>query len=63
MNDPQQSPTQKVRYGAGLRYQVEQELAELNLSQALVLATPQQVDAAEELTGHLGARYAGVYVR
>ena len=54
---------QKVRFGAGLRATLADELAAMECSRALVLSTPQQSDVALDIAASLGARAAGVYSR
>ncbi|WP_415919835.1 maleylacetate reductase [Tateyamaria sp. SN6-1] len=52
-----------VTFGARTRLTVAAELHKLNVSKALVLATPQQCDAALEMAEHLGTRAVGVFCR
>ena len=51
----------RVRDGAGLRFEVADEVARLGCTKALVLSTPQQCDLALEICEALGDAAAGVY--
>ena len=51
----------RIVFGAGTRNSVAAELKRLGLSKALVLATPQQCDAALEIAEQLGPLAAGVF--
>ena len=54
-------PAMRVRFGAGVRHQVGEEMARLGLSRALILTTPQQADTGAEFAALLGAQAVGVY--
>ncbi|MEZ5797707.1 MAG: maleylacetate reductase [Paracoccaceae bacterium] len=54
-------PGVRVRFGAGVRHRVGEEMETLGLGRALVLTTPQQADTGAEFAQRLGARAAGVY--
>lgn len=54
---------QKVRFGAGIRHRIGDELATLNCSHALLLSTPEQSDAAMDLASGLNGHVAGIYSR
>lgn len=54
-------PAMRVRFGAGVRHQVGEEMARLGLSRALILTTPQQADTGAEFATLLGAQSVGVY--
>lgn len=54
---------QKVRFGAGLRFSIGDELAAWNCRRALVLSTPEQSAVALDIAAALGPRVAGVYSR
>lgn len=51
----------RVVFGHGTLAQVQDEVARLGRSRALVLSTPQQEDAAQALCARLGDRAAGVF--
>ena len=51
----------RVRFGAGVRKNIAEELETLGAERALVLTTPQQAELAEEFAGYCGARAAGTY--
>lgn len=53
-------PAMRVRFGAGVRHQVGEEMARLGLSRALILTTPQQADTGAEFAALLGAQAVGV---
>lgn len=53
----------RVVFGAGTRTKIAAELRRINLSKALILATPQQGDAALEIAEHLGELAAGVFCK
>ncbi len=65
MGQPAQAITPEVRvvFGASTRSTIAAELRRLNLSKALILATPQQGDAALEIAEHLGELAAGVFCK
>jgi len=52
---------QRLRFGAGIRHRVADELAALGCVRALVLSTPQQADMAMDLAGDIGDRAAGLF--
>ncbi|MEL6463452.1 MAG: maleylacetate reductase [Pseudomonadota bacterium] len=60
---PDTNPAVTVVFGAGSRKSIVTELRKQNLSRALVLATPQQRDAAMEVAEHLGPLAAGVFCK
>lgn len=51
----------RVRFGAGARHLVGEEMARLGLSRALILTTPQQADTGADFAAALGAQAVGVY--
>lgn len=51
----------RVRFGAGVRHAVGEEMETLGLRRALILTTPQQADTAQVFAALLGARAAGVF--
>jgi maleylacetate reductase len=51
----------RVRFGAGVRHEVGEEMEALGFSRALVLTTPQQAETGAEFAQRLGARAVGVY--
>ncbi|SFS16352.1 maleylacetate reductase [Yoonia litorea] len=53
----------RVVFGANTRSNIAAELRRLNLSKALILATPQQGDAALEIAEYLGELAAGVFCK
>lgn len=55
--------TQKVRFGAGIRTLVGEELVALGCKRALLLSTPQQSGMALDLAAALNGYVAGVYSR
>lgn len=61
MPAPTAGKAQKVRFGAGIRSSVGDELVALGCSRALVLATPQQLDMAMELAAGLNGHVAGIF--
>lgn len=54
---------QIVRFGAGARHGLADELRALGLKRALILSTPQQSDMALDLAQGLGPLAAGVFTR
>jgi maleylacetate reductase len=56
-----QAAPMRVIFGRGTLNQLADELARLNVSRALVLATPHQVQQASGIATMLGARAAGVF--
>ena len=54
---------QKVAFGAGIRQEVAQHVAEAGATRVLVLTTPQQSDLGLELAANLGAEAAGVFTK
>lgn len=54
---------QRVRFGAGLRFSLSEELAAMGCSRALVLSTPEQSDVALDIAAALGAKVSGIYSR
>ncbi|MGB0854184.1 MAG: maleylacetate reductase [Pikeienuella sp.] len=57
------APTVRVKFGAAIRRTIATEVRRLGASRALVLATPQQSDAALEMAELLGPLAAGVFCR
>ncbi len=53
----------RVRFGAGIRSQVSEEIARLGCKRALVLSTPPQADTAMELAQEIGDLAVGVFTR
>ena len=51
----------RVRFGAGVRHKVGEEMEALGLGRALILTTPQQADTGAEFAERLGAKAVGVY--
>ena len=51
----------RVRFGAGVRHQVAEEVAALGCARALVLTTPAQAATGAEFAALLGNRAVGVY--
>jgi len=56
-------PAVRVRFGAGLRHHVDDEMAVLGLTRALVLTTPQQADTGAEFAQRLGQRAVGMFAK
>lgn len=56
-------PGMRVRFGAGVRHHVGEEMDRLGLKRALVLTTPQQAETGNEFVSALGAKAAGLYSR
>lgn len=56
-------PAVRVRFGAGLRHHVGDEMAVLGLTRALVLTTPQQADTGAEFAQRLGQRAVGMFAK
>ncbi len=54
------SGASRVRFGAGVRRALGEEMDAFGLRRALILTTPQQADTAQEFADLLGARAAGV---
>jgi maleylacetate reductase len=55
------SAAMRVRFGAGVRHSVGEEMDALGLSRALVLTTPHQVQTGQEFVQALGARAVGLF--
>ncbi|WP_436398970.1 maleylacetate reductase [Roseobacter sp. S98] len=53
----------RVRFGAGLRHDIADEVARLGAGQALVLSTPHQSESALEIAERLGPAAVGVFCR
>ena len=53
----------RVRFGAGIRSQVSEEIARLGCKRALVLSTPPQADSAMEMAQEIGDLVVGVFTR
>lgn len=53
----------RVRFGAGIRSQVSEEIARLGCKRALVLSTPPQADQAMEMAQEIGDLAVGVFTR
>jgi maleylacetate reductase len=51
----------RVRFGAGVRHMVGDEMQALGLCRALILTTPQQADTGAEFAARLGNMAVGVY--
>ncbi len=56
-------PPVRVRFGAGVRHTLGEEMAALGLSRALILTTPQQAETGAQFADLLGERAAGLYSR
>lgn len=54
-------PGVRVRFGAGVRHKVAEEMEAMGLSRALILTTPQQADTGAEFAALLGTKSVGVY--
>ena len=54
-------PGVRVRFGAGVRHKVAEEMDALGLQRALILTTPQQADTGAEFARQLGAKAVGIY--
>ena len=55
------TPAVRVRFGAGLRHKVGEEMDTLGLSRALILTTPQQAETGAEFAERLGQKSVGVF--
>lgn len=53
----------RVRFGAGIRRQVSEEISRLGCKRALVLSTPPQADQAMEMAQEIGDLAVGVFTR
>ncbi|TGD42594.1 maleylacetate reductase [Pseudotabrizicola sediminis] len=53
------SASVRVRFGAGIRAAVSEEMDNLGVSRALILTTPQQSDMADEFANYCGAKAVG----
>jgi len=53
----------RVRFGAGIRRQVSEEISRLGCKRALVLSTPPQADSAMEMAQEIGDLAVGVFTR
>jgi maleylacetate reductase len=53
----------RVRFGAGIRSQVSEEIARLGCKRALILSTPHQADLAMEMAQEIGDLAVGVFTR
>lgn len=51
----------RVRFGAGIRHAVGEEMQGAGLKRALILTTPQQAETGAEFANRLGALAVGVY--
>ncbi len=51
----------RVRFGAGVRHKVGEEMEAMGLVRALILTTPQQAGTGQEFADRLGAKAAAVY--
>lgn len=51
----------RVRFGAGVRHNVGEEMEASGLGRALILTTPQQADTGAEFAERLGANAVGVF--
>ncbi|MGB8814643.1 MAG: maleylacetate reductase, partial [Paracoccaceae bacterium] len=58
-----QSAAVRVRFGAGVRHSVAEEIERLGCARALILSTPQQRDTAQEFADLCGARAVGVFTK
>lgn len=54
-------PAVRVRFGAGVRHLLGDEMEALGLSRALILTTPQQADTGAEFAEKLGPRAVGLF--
>ena len=54
-------PGVKVRFGAGVRHKVGEEMDALGLKRALILTTPQQAETGAQFARDLGDKAAGVF--
>jgi maleylacetate reductase len=54
-------PAMRVRFGAGVRHKVGEEMDALGLKRTLILTTPQQADTGAEFATLLGPRAAGLF--
>ncbi len=57
------SASVRVRFGAGVRNQISEEIRALGCERALVLSTPQQSETAMEFAETIGELAAGVFTR
>lgn len=53
----------KVRFGAGIRHEIAEEMAALGLTRALVLTTPEQAEKGEAVQSALGELAYGLFSR
>jgi maleylacetate reductase len=58
-----QSAAIRVRFGVGIRADIEAEIDRLGCSRALVLSTPPQADSAMDMAARLNGKAAGVYTK
>lgn len=58
-----QSAAVGVRFGAGVRHQIEEEIDRLGCTRALVLSTPPQADSAMDMAASLNGKAAGVFTK
>lgn len=54
-------PGVRVRFGAGVRHKVGEDMDALGVKRALILTTPQQADIGTEFARDLGGKAAGVF--
>ena len=54
-------PGVRVRFGAGVRHKLAEEMDTLGLTRALILTTPQQAATGAEFAEDLGSRAVGVF--
>ncbi len=58
-----QNSAQIVRFGAGIRHQIQHVMDEIACRRALILSTPHQSDSAMDLAAALNGHIAGIYTR
>ena len=58
-----QSAAVRVRFGAGVRHQLADEISRLGCRRALILSTPPQADSAMEIAADLKGLAAGIFTR
>ena len=58
-----QSAAVRVRFGAGVRHEIADEISRLGCHRALILSTPPQADSAMEMAADLKGLAAGIFTR
>ena len=57
------SPAVRVRFGDGVRHEIEHEVSRLGCKRALVLSTPPQSQSAMDMAAKLNGKAAGIFTK